>query len=1136
MITSTSPLKIALSIFALTLFSHTTGFAQQQPFHSIHQQHQLQHPQNLDTDAEWDALRSITPGNARTSACTLHKKVYGWHPYWMGSAYTGYDFSLLSTFSYFSYEVNPNTGNYNTVRSWKTTNAVQLAQAAGCRVELCATLFGGTNNATFLSNPTAQQTFIDSMIVLVQLRNADGVNIDFEGIPGSQRNNFTAFMQNLSNQLKTAIPGASLTMALYSVDWNNVFDIPALDPYLDEFIIMGYGYYYSGSSLAGPTAPLYSGSIWWSYNLTRSVFYYINEGITRDKLLIGLPYYGNEYQTVDNAVPSSSNAFNGSRTYSYVQNNYLGTYNRIYDYHSETPAWIFQSGSQWQQAWVDDAQSLDKKFDMVYHTNIGGIGMWALGYDGSSTALWDLIEEKFSDCGTPRCADTLFDAGGPLGNYRNNQDESFTLQSPQGQQVRAEFVSFDVELNWDYVYVYDGPSTASPLIGQYTGTTAPGPFLSTGDALTIRFTSDNATVRAGYELRWECEGPVTYPDSIWLNRNDSANLACGTTHRFYDSDAGVAGNYLDNESNTMSFCSPDPAQAVRLSFDMLTPPVQLDLKSTVNGNDYLLVWDGPDTTSPAKAVYTGSTNSYPQPGTIVSSGRCLTVGFRSDASSNGAGWEGTLRCVNPIATGPALLASAAAPLQFEDTGGSAGNYGNNESYAVTYCPTATAASNGEVIHAMFGAVTLEQNYDYLQVYDGPDLQSPLIATFTGNDLNQNDLQTIKASLTNASGCLTFEFYSDGATNYGGWSASIGSGTGRQPFGEDHCSVATLINVGGQPYAGSTTLARGNPNAEDPPLNIELASLPECSGANAITRLENSIWYRFSTPSTICPNSQIDLILENIACQNSIPGGNGAQFTIYESLTCQTGAAWATPVYCSDKLLASFPVNIASLIQPSRTYYIMIDGFAGQHCNLDLMVVGDLNGCLLPIEMVNFSGELVQDVVNLRWDTQAEQNNAGFYVQRGRQSTKGLQFKDIGFVDAAANEQGIGSYTFDDADFQAGQMNYYRLRQLDLDGKSHHHRVIEINAGPDEWQVVLYPNPVGNRSGGEALYLEMKNAPESPGRLALYDLQGKLVETFSWPAHQHQARHEFDVSSLPSGIYLYRLVVGEQIRQGKVVKE
>ena len=172
-------------------------------------------------------------------------------------------------------------------------------------MELCVTNFGGTNNTTFLTNPTARQTLIDSLIALLNYRNADGVNIDFEGIPGSQRNNLTSFMQDLSTQLKAAIPGATVTMAIFSVDWNNVFDIANLDPYVDQFIIMGYGYYYSGSSNAGPTAPLYSGALWWSYNLNRTVLYYLDEGVTPSKLLLGLPYYGMEWNTNTNTYPTA---------------------------------------------------------------------------------------------------------------------------------------------------------------------------------------------------------------------------------------------------------------------------------------------------------------------------------------------------------------------------------------------------------------------------------------------------------------------------------------------------------------------------------------------------------------------------------------------------------------------------------------------------------------------------------------------------------------------------------------------------------------------------------------------------------------------------------------------------------------
>ena len=88
-------------------------------------------------------------------------EVFGWHPYWMGTAYNNYDFSLLSTFSYFSYEVNPSTGNYNSIHSWKTSPAIAMAQAAGVKVELAVTNFGATNNNIFLTNSLLIYFFVN---------------------------------------------------------------------------------------------------------------------------------------------------------------------------------------------------------------------------------------------------------------------------------------------------------------------------------------------------------------------------------------------------------------------------------------------------------------------------------------------------------------------------------------------------------------------------------------------------------------------------------------------------------------------------------------------------------------------------------------------------------------------------------------------------------------------------------------------------------------------------------------------------------------------------------------------------------------------------------------------------------------
>lgn len=545
---------IRFLLFGLLSFLSLFGKAQ---FTSIHHQQSEFYKQygNIE-EHEYDKLfgkSSII--NAQKKACNLNYEVYGWHPYWVGTAYTNYDFNLLSTFSYFSYELNPSTGSYNSIHSWKTSPSIDMALAAGCKVELCVTNFGASNNTTFLTNPIAQQTFIDSIIVLLNYRNATGVNIDFEGISGSNRNDLTNFMISLSNQLKAAIPNATVTMATYSVDWNNVFDFAVLNNYVDQFIIMGYGYYYSGSSVAGPTDPLYSGSIWSSYNLIRSILYHLDEGVSKNKLLIGLPYYGYEFETTSNTVPSSTTGnFSSSRTYKYVKDNASGNYtNGLYDKESETPYFIYQNTGNWRQAFVMDAESLKERLKWVKGLQIAGMGIWALGYDDGYSELWNALSDELTDCELQNCNDTIFDTGGEYGKYRSNEDYTYIIKSNSNTSVSINFLMFDVEAgssnncDYDYLEIFDGPDTSATLIGKYCNDTgSPGTILGSGNSLLLRFHSDGATQNNGWVIATSCiidtikpttqigilPNPAT--NDFNLNFNDNDNIGgSGIKHQFY---------------------------------------------------------------------------------------------------------------------------------------------------------------------------------------------------------------------------------------------------------------------------------------------------------------------------------------------------------------------------------------------------------------------------------------------------------------------------------------------------------------------------------------------------------------------------------------------------------------------------
>jgi len=269
---------------------------------------------NLKTDEQFDSLRIIETGvdnkdqlltASNSSTCILNKRVFGWHPYWVGTTYNAYQWNLLSDLCYFSYDASPATGNNtNASFAWTTASVVTVAKNNGTKIHICVTMFSG--HSTFWASTSAQTTLINNIVSLLNVRGGDGVNIDFEGMGASDKIPFTTFLTNLNTALNTANPNYQLSVCLYAVDWSGTFNIPALNNIVDFYTIMGYDYYYSGSTTAGPTAPLYNYQPSYNYTLAKSITFYIKAGATPSKLLLGLPYYGHEWEVTANTLPATT--------------------------------------------------------------------------------------------------------------------------------------------------------------------------------------------------------------------------------------------------------------------------------------------------------------------------------------------------------------------------------------------------------------------------------------------------------------------------------------------------------------------------------------------------------------------------------------------------------------------------------------------------------------------------------------------------------------------------------------------------------------------------------------------------------------------------------------------------------------
>lgn len=110
--------------------------------------------------------------------------------------------------------------------------------------------------------------------------------------------------------------------------------------------------------------------------------------------------------------------------------------------------------------------------------------------------------------------------------------------------------------------------------------------------------------------------------------------------------------------------------------------------------------------------------------------------------------------------------------------------------------------------------------------------------------------------------------------------------------------------------------------------------------------------------------------------------------------------------------------------------------------------------ILPITLLSFEAELINDVVELNWITGSEENNDHFIIQR---SDDALEWKNIGVVKAAGNSSIQNSYRFKDYSPING-LNYYRLKQYDKNYIFSYSYIVSVDNTKKSNNAILYPNP------------------------------------------------------------------------------
>lgn len=190
-----------------------------------------------------------------------------------------------------------------------------------------------------------------------------------------------------------------------------------------------------------------------------------------------------------------------------------------------------------------------------------------------------------------------------------------------------------------------------------------------------------------------------------------------------------------------------------------------------------------------------------------------------------------------------------------------------------------------------------------------------------------------------------------------------------------------------------------------------------------------------------------------------------------------------------------------------------NGFYNVSCNQAQMMICGANltidmpglnqtcmftGTPLPLEMIEFVGETTTKGINLRWTTSEERENAGFEIQK---SIDELSFVTIGFTEASKEKSIYKNYHFFDSQPFQGN-NYYRLKQLDVNGDITYSAVISVKASSmvDDF-VLLYPNPAVDVIKISGLTQGLAKVSDATGRvMGVFDLSAidGLIDIHSWP--------------------------------------
>ncbi len=269
------------------------------------------------------------------------------------------------------------TGDDGSLDNRATQEAVDAIHASGKQVAAVLDNFStGTTYQDFLTTEAGRNAVISRALEIVSSYGMDGLNVDIESLSEDRGEDYIEFIRELSIECRKR--DIYLTVDNYvPYNFNNHYHIDEQSVFVDYVVIMGYDEHYAGSQEPGSVASLQ----------------YVTNGIDEalksvpaDKLVNGIPFFTRIWKT--DITGTSSIAYGMAQAKSYMSN------------HNMMPEWDGYVGQYYAevtedearyQIWVEDAESIKAKLEVMRSKQIAGVAEWSLGLETAD--VWDVIED-----------------------------------------------------------------------------------------------------------------------------------------------------------------------------------------------------------------------------------------------------------------------------------------------------------------------------------------------------------------------------------------------------------------------------------------------------------------------------------------------------------------------------------------------------------------------------------------------------------------------------------------------------------------------------------------------------------------------------------------------------------------------